>query len=66
MYRFYNLTDIIEERQSWEETFQELPSPFSQDEKAFWIRQLSRVSLSSDAFFPFRDNIDGAVRVSRL
>ena len=31
---------------------------FSKDEKKEWINNLSNVSLSSDAFFPFRDNID--------
>lgn len=29
-----------------------------------WTRQLTGVSLSSDAFFPFRDSIDRAVQVN--
>jgi len=33
-------------------------SIFSKEEKKEWINKLSNVSLSSDAFFPFRDNID--------
>ena len=33
-------------------------SKFSKEEKKEWINKLSNVSLSSDAFFPFRDNID--------
>jgi phosphoribosylaminoimidazolecarboxamide formyltransferase/IMP cyclohydrolase len=32
------------------------------DEKATWIRQLDGVSLVSDGFIPFRDNIDHAVK----
>lgn len=32
----------------------------NQDDRNDWIKQLSRVALSSDAFFPFRDNIDRA------
>ena len=32
------------------------------DEKAAWIRQLDGVSLVSDGFIPFRDNIDHAVK----
>uniref|UniRef100_A0A1W7R9Y1 Bifunctional purine biosynthesis protein ATIC n=1 Tax=Hadrurus spadix TaxID=141984 RepID=A0A1W7R9Y1_9SCOR len=34
--------------------------PLTEDEKQQWISQLSGVALSSDAFFPFRDNIDRA------
>ncbi|XP_071034619.1 bifunctional purine biosynthesis protein ATIC isoform X2 [Parasteatoda tepidariorum] len=36
------------------------PTPLTQSEKEEWIKQLKGVSLSSDAFFPFRDNIDRA------
>jgi phosphoribosylaminoimidazolecarboxamide formyltransferase/IMP cyclohydrolase len=36
--------------------------PLLPDEKAAWIRELTGVSLTSDAYFPFRDNIDHAVR----
>jgi phosphoribosylaminoimidazolecarboxamide formyltransferase/IMP cyclohydrolase len=32
------------------------------EEKASWCAQLTGVSLSSDAFFPFRDNIDQATK----
>lgn len=31
-----------------------------QDDRRNWLSKLSGVSLSSDAFFPFRDNIDRA------
>lgn len=36
--------------------------PLREPEKAEWMKQLSGVSLTSDAFFPFRDNIDHAAR----
>jgi phosphoribosylaminoimidazolecarboxamide formyltransferase / IMP cyclohydrolase len=36
--------------------------PLSADEKTAWLRELRGVSLTSDAFFPFRDNIDHAAR----
>ena len=39
-----------------------VPEPISVEEKTAFIRQFSGVSLSSDAFFPFRDNIDRASR----
>ena len=37
-----------------------------QTEKQEWLAQLRGVALSSDAFFPFRDSIDRAVRVRAL
>jgi len=39
-----------------------VPEPISVEEKTAFIRQFNGVSLSSDAFFPFRDNIDRASR----
>jgi phosphoribosylaminoimidazolecarboxamide formyltransferase/IMP cyclohydrolase len=36
--------------------------PFGADEKAAWLRELAAVSLTSDGFLPFRDNIDHAAR----
>lgn len=39
-----------------------MPEPLSEDDKREWLGQLTNVSLSSDAFFPFRDSIDRAAR----
>ena len=36
----------------------------TETEKKEWIDKLNEVSISSDAFFPFRDNVDRAKRVS--
>lgn len=36
------------------------PEPFTDAERKEWITKMSSVSVSSDAFFPFRDNIDRA------
>jgi phosphoribosylaminoimidazolecarboxamide formyltransferase/IMP cyclohydrolase len=36
--------------------------PLSAEEKRQWLTQLDGVSLVSDGFFPFRDNIDHAAR----
>lgn len=36
------------------------PVPLTRDEKREWIQQFSGVVLSSDAYLPFRDNIDRA------
>ncbi|MBE5990043.1 MAG: phosphoribosylaminoimidazolecarboxamide formyltransferase [Paenibacillaceae bacterium] len=46
----------------WEQVFKEKPSVFSKEEKRQWLDQLTDVSLGSDAFFPFGDNIDRAYK----
>lgn len=44
--------------------YDEVPEPLSETEKKNWISSLQAVAVSSDAFFPFRDNIDRAKRVN--
>ncbi len=44
----------------WEDIFTEKPEPFAKDEKLAWLKNLKDVSLGSDAFFPFGDNIERA------
>ncbi|KAK3098772.1 hypothetical protein FSP39_022970 [Pinctada imbricata] len=46
--------------ESWEKMFDNPPAQLTETERREWISQLKGVSLSSDAFFPFRDNIDRA------
>lgn len=41
-----------------------VPKLLSADERSEWIKKLENVCLASDAFFPFRDNIDRANSVS--
>ena len=48
------------ELQIWERLFDTPVEPLTQEEKVKWLSNLNGVSLSSDAFFPFRDNIDQA------
>ena len=48
------------ELQTWHRLFDTPVEPLSQEEKGKWLSSLKGVSLSSDAFFPFRDNIDQA------
>lgn len=43
--------------------FDEVPKFLTDAEKADWNKKLSNVALASDAFFPFRDNIDRAKMV---
>ncbi|CAK8683705.1 unnamed protein product [Clavelina lepadiformis] len=44
----------------WKSSFENPPDLLTKEERVKWIEQLKGVSLSSDAFFPFRDNIDRA------
>lgn len=48
----------------FEEMYTEVPSELTISEKRKWLDQLNGVALGSDAFFPFRDNIDRARLVS--
>ena len=45
---------------AWEKIFTEKPSIFTREEKRAWLDQLTGVTLGSDAFFPFSDNIERA------
>ena len=47
---------------AWQQVFTERPEPFTAEEKKEWLTHLTDVALGSDAFFPFGDNIERAVR----
>lgn len=44
----------------WENFFTEKPAVLTREEKKEWLKTLTGVSLGSDAFFPFGDNIERA------
>lgn len=46
----------------WEQFFTRKPEPLTREEKKEWLSTFSGVSLGSDAFFPFGDNIERAKR----
>ena len=46
----------------WQNTFKTRPEPLTREEKKAWLQQFNDVSLGSDAFFPFDDNIERARR----
>ena len=46
----------------WETVFKVKPPVFTKEEKRAWLDQMQDVSLGSDAFFPFGDNIDRAFK----
>lgn len=46
----------------WENFFTSKPEPLTREEKRAWLDTLTGVSLGSDAFFPFGDNVERAHR----
>ncbi|QLG72569.1 hypothetical protein HG535_0D02770 [Zygotorulaspora mrakii] len=50
------------EKSEYESKFEEIPVPLTEAERKEWMSKLTNVSLSSDAFFPFPDNVYRAVR----
>ena len=51
--------DILAEG-TWQKFFTEKPSVFTREEKRAWLDKMQDVTLGSDAFFPFSDNIERA------
>jgi len=51
--------DVLAEG-AWQQFFTERPEVLTREEKAAWIAKNTGVSLGSDAFFPFGDNIERA------
>ncbi len=46
----------------WKQYFAVRPQPFTREEKKAFLSKVSGVSLGSDAFFPFSDNIERAYK----
>lgn len=46
----------------WQTIFKNKPAVFTREEKRAWLDQMSGVTLGSDAFFPFYDNIERAYK----
>ena len=47
---------------AWQSNFKYRPEPFTEEEKAEFLSKVKGVSLGSDAFFPFSDNIERAYK----
>ena len=45
---------------NWKQFLKVKPEPLTREEKKSWLAELSGVTLGSDAFFPFGDNIERA------
>ena len=50
------------ENDKWKRFFTEKPATFTKEEKTEWHKKMDLVALGSDAFFPFEDNIERAVK----
>jgi phosphoribosylaminoimidazolecarboxamide formyltransferase/IMP cyclohydrolase len=48
------------EKAQWESLFEEVPAPLTKEEKDAHMKELKGVACSSDAFFPFPDNVHRA------
>ena len=44
----------------WQETFKVKPEPLTREERAEWVATQSGLTVGSDAFFPFGDNVERA------
>lgn len=51
--------DVLKDGE-WERVFIEKPPVFTKEEKEEWLSQAEGITLGSDAFFPFSDNIERA------
>ncbi|HKU52104.1 MAG TPA: phosphoribosylaminoimidazolecarboxamide formyltransferase, partial [Nitrospira sp.] len=50
------------EKKNWARVFTHLPEPLPSKERRAWLDGFTNVVLGSDAFFPFRDSVDRAVK----
>ncbi|KAL7789419.1 bifunctional purine biosynthesis protein [Trichoderma ceciliae] len=50
------------EKEAFEAVFEQVPAAFTPEEREAWMKQLKDVCVSSDAFFPFIDNVFRAAR----
>lgn len=53
--------DVLKEG-AWQKVFAEKPEIFTKEEKRAWLDTFDGCTLGSDAFFPFSDNIERAVK----
>ena len=53
--------DVLKEGE-WQKYFKVKPEPFTREEKDEYLSKITGVTIGSDAFFPFSDNIDKAAK----
>ena len=57
----YDNQDVLAEG-NWQKYFSVRPDPFTREEKDAYLATIKGVTLGSDAFFPFSDNIEKGAR----
>ena len=57
--------DVLREG-AWQEVFKVKPEPLTAEEKKAWIATQTGVTVGSDAFFPFGDNVERARKSRRV
>lgn len=57
----YDSQDVLAEG-NWQKYFSVRPDPFTREEKDAYLATIKGVTLGSDAFFPFSDNIEKGAR----
>jgi phosphoribosylaminoimidazolecarboxamide formyltransferase/IMP cyclohydrolase len=57
------IPETASEKAQYEATFKTVPEPLTEHERTEFLRQLNGVACSSDAFFPFPDNVHRLARV---
>ncbi|KAK9468665.1 cytidine deaminase-like protein [Lipomyces arxii] len=62
LYVSNQIPDEEPEKSEYETKFAEVPVPLTAEERKEWLKQLTGVALSSDAFFPFADNVYRAAK----
>ena len=50
---------------AWQRVFKERPEPLTAQERKDWVARQSGVTVGSDAFFPFGDNVERARKQRR-
>ena len=61
LYLSEDADDVLAEG-AWQKCFKVRPEPFTKEEQRAYLATISGVSLGSDAFFPFSDNIERAYK----
>ncbi|KAJ3329391.1 bifunctional phosphoribosylaminoimidazolecarboxamide formyltransferase/IMP cyclohydrolase [Blyttiomyces sp. JEL0837] len=54
------VTNQISDLAAWESLFEVKPPAFTSEDKAAWRKEMTNLVVSSDAFFPFSDNVERA------
>lgn len=55
-------SDLVLSDDVWQQYFKVRPEPFTREEKVEYLKTIKGVTLASDAFFPFSDNIERAAK----